>query len=565
MKTIILLLTAILIGGSQHASAQGALERQHPRVSELQDKLTEYARDYMKTRLPDIPFLVNVKIEPLRRAVNSGYQPQNEKLPFFEIVEEEIRDEWDDPTASMYTLQSRIQKATVLITLPKSLRGEEVDEIKDSLTSLLRLIPGRDEVRVELRTWSLGANFWYYVALGAGLLAALILGIYVVSRSWTTRLAGAISQIKPKEQSADVGASVSAPTSNENKTESLQNKSHLKFNDPLRTREFVNGRVAELLKNPNFPNLEAIIEMDKMAMNNPKELGALLMEFPLEKQAEIFGMSFNTSWLDAFSDPGELGPMSIELLDRLSRIHYNGKTAKFSQLLIQVWRLGEERSFFCKEITRDEAFAILKALPASIGVPTGRKTFPGAWAPLLDVGFVPKRLSESQIDDLMKKALHIKPHLDFKALDRYRQERDLIDYLQVASIAEEQDIYEALPKGSLLWNSRPPFYKIFEANDDILKKMLLKITLDDWSMALFNVSRERRKKIEDNFNSKQKYLLTHKMRIIDQSKYDRKLLSAARQKIGRIYFDLLNEAKISAQDSQVSSSEESVGTGDQAA
>ncbi|MCB0351611.1 MAG: hypothetical protein KDD38_10535, partial [Bdellovibrionales bacterium] len=182
------LMSIIILLSSVMASAQGALEREHPRVSELQDKLTEYARGYLQTRLQGVPFMVTVKLEALRRTSGSNYKPQQEKLPYYDLSEEEIRDEWDDPSASLYVLQSRIQKATVMISLPKALKEEEVQEIKDTLMNLLRLIPGRDEIKVEQRNWSLGATFWYYSMLAIGGLLLLLGGMLFISRNWAKRI-----------------------------------------------------------------------------------------------------------------------------------------------------------------------------------------------------------------------------------------------------------------------------------------------------------------------------------------------------------------------------------------
>jgi len=533
------LILMLVIGFSVGALAQAPAERQHPRVSELQDKLTDYARDYLKTRLPDIPFLVTLRIEALRRAPNSGYQVQNERLPFFEIAEEEIRDEWDDPSASLYALQARIQKATLIVTLPQSLKDAEADEIKDSLTTLLRLVPGRDEVRVERRSWSLGETFWNYVSLSAALLFAFLLGLFVVSRLGSKRLAAAILQIKPKDSDKGEGVALASaalsPIGSENKG---TNGGSLRFSDPLRTREFISGRVQTLGQEPNFPNLEAMMAMDKVAQLAPHQLGALMAEFPKVKQEEIFSLSSQHYWLDAFSNPGELGTEALELIDRLSRIYYEAEQKDWQALLIQVWRMGNHRTSFMKDLKKEDAFAILKRLPSSISIPVARIAFPGAWAVLLDAAYKPEDLSGPQVKKALEVALKRCPRLEFEALSRYRQDRDLLDFLQLASHTEEREIYEALPKDSYLWMVRPPFYKVFEAEPEIMKTILERVTLDDWSLALFNVPREMRKAIEDTFSSKQKYLFLNKMRVIDSVSFDKALMGIARAKIGKLYLDL---------------------------
>ena len=70
-----------------------------------------------------------------------------------------------------------------------------------------------------------------------------------------------------------------------------------------------------------------MIEMDKLANQSPKNLGALLMEFPIARQTELFGLSYNSSWLSAFTEPGELSSESLELVDKLCRIQYGEHSA----------------------------------------------------------------------------------------------------------------------------------------------------------------------------------------------------------------------------------------------
>lgn len=543
------------------AFAQGVVEREHPRVSELQDKLTEYARGYLQTRLQGVPFMVTVKIEALRRASGSNYRPQQEKLPYYDLSEEEIRDEWDDPSASLYVLQSRIQKAIVMISLPKALKEEEVQEIKDTLTNLLRLIPGRDEIKIEQRNWSLGESFWYYSGLVFGAVFLMLMGFVFISQSWTRRLSNAIMAIKPKER-AEGDAGVVNPGASLNTSGPNGNASNasgdLKFRDPLKTREFVSGRVQELLKNPAFPNLQAMIEMDKLAERMPKGLGALLMEFPLSKQKEIFSFSYKTSWLSALTEPGELTNESIELVDSLCRLQYDAASTDWQNLIIQVWRMGNDQSRVLKALSKEEAFSILKAMPSSAAVPAARLAFPGAWAVLLDPNFEPKSIGTSRVKEIYQSLVKEKPLNDFLALERFRQEKDLLAYLHIASVPEERDVYGALPKNSYLWQVRPPFYQILELKEEQLKKVFERVTLDDWALALFNVSRDYRVQIENLFNSKQKFLFTNKMRAIEAAGFDRGVLGHARERIARIYFNLVAEEAhlkiVKAEDSKATAS-----------
>lgn len=542
-----LILIAIL-GFANFSFAQAVTEREHPRVAELQDKMTDYVRGYLQTRLQGVPFMVTVKIEAMRRKPGSRYTPQAEKLPYYDLAEEEIRDEWDDPSASLYALQARVQKTTVLISVPQELKDAEVTEIQDSLSTLLRLVPGRDDIKIERRPWSMSTGFWNYVAVVIGALAVFLVGLLFISRAWATRLSTAIHEIKPKERNEDAAAG-SVNVGPVGGGAEMAGGMHtgpgasgdVSFRDPLRTREFIAGRITELVKNPGFPSLLAMIEMEKVAQRAPADLGALLMEFPFEKQKELFGLSFSTGWLSAFTDPGELSGESVLLADRLCRLQYDENPKDWEHLIVQCWRLESQLIPFLKSMSKDDAFAVLKSLPASIAVPAGRAAFPGAWAVLLDPDYKTPTISAARVKELYKTALGYKELNSFEALDMYKQEKDLLEYLAVCSVAEERDIYGALPKSSFLWQVRPPFFSVLELDSLILQAGFNKVSLDDWALAMFNVSRDYRKTVEAMFNSKQKFLFTSKMRTIDQNGVDKNAMGSARQRIARLYHEIANQ------------------------
>ncbi len=57
----------------------------HPRVVEVEEKLTKDAYQFLEKRFPKIPFIVNIEIDPLRRASGAQYGETGESLPYFEV------------------------------------------------------------------------------------------------------------------------------------------------------------------------------------------------------------------------------------------------------------------------------------------------------------------------------------------------------------------------------------------------------------------------------------------------------------------------------------------------
>lgn len=135
---------------SAFSSRTGAqTDTRHPRVSELEDQYKLQAMDFLKARFPHLPFSVVVSIDPLRRASGENYQTKQEVLPYYLLEDEEVRDEWDDPSASLYVLSRRIKSVQLTVSVPNTVDDDEIAEIKETLTSTLRLIPARDKIEIQ--------------------------------------------------------------------------------------------------------------------------------------------------------------------------------------------------------------------------------------------------------------------------------------------------------------------------------------------------------------------------------------------------------------------------------
>lgn len=153
----------------------------HPRVAELEDKIKKDADSYLEARFPGLPFSVTVSIDPLRRSFNSNYNPKGEVLPYYALDEENIQDEWDDPTVTLYSLINRVKKIYVTVQVPESLNEEELAEVKISLSQVLRLLPARDTIEITKRKWTLMPNLMTYALSVIGIILLLLLGMFIIA------------------------------------------------------------------------------------------------------------------------------------------------------------------------------------------------------------------------------------------------------------------------------------------------------------------------------------------------------------------------------------------------
>jgi hypothetical protein len=519
--------------------AWGEVIARHPRVAELEDKLAKDASLYLKGRFPEVPFLVTVSISPLRRG--DGYQKseKGESLPYFESDSEELQDEWDDPQVSWGKLMMRVQKAALTISLPDSLNDDEVAEVKESLFKLLNLTPARDEIQIQRRAWSQGGHAWLYGAIGSIALFLLIAGLFFTGRSAARHVGDALTSAAKSQGSSGSAASSSGPVA-ASPTHSPEggagdSSRDVQFNDPIRVREVMVRMVQDLSTSTAFPTLDDMIDLDALGKKDPALLGAVLAEFSDSIRSKLFALSSNRNWLEALLNPGLSNFDCLEVLQKLTRRTRAEKRAAWEQLLVYVWRLGDERGAFLKKLTQEQAFAILGSMPKSISVEVGRKSFPGAWGVLLDPGFHPAALADAMVQKLSTEALAAKPLSDLTLLERYRHEIELIEYLKIADIASEREIYEAASSDSMIHSMRPPFYLAVDATEEILKDFVPKSSIDQWAMALFNAPRTERFKIEKQFSQKQRFLFVEKLKAFDAHNPEPTQVGSAKEAIARFF------------------------------
>lgn len=553
-------------------------DTRHPRVAELEDQYKRQAMDFLKSRFPHLPFSVVVSIDPLRRVSADNYQAKQEALPYYLLQDEEIRDEWDDPNATLYVLSRRIKSVQVSVSVPSSVADEELSEIKETLISSLRLVPARDKIEILKRSWSGLPNFSVYAGIGLAAILIFLLGLYAITRMSLRRMTRSFSELQTSLGSKNNQASVSPPPvvsmADENKNSGMGG-GEFRFTDPIKIREVIAGRVHELLYSDEFPRLEDIVNLDRFAQNDSRSTGALISEFPLDMQRRLFSLGRGEYWMEAFIEPGELVPQCLEILERLCRVQKSKRGKEWEALLIQIWRMDElTRVRFLRTIEQEESMAIVHSMPKNVSVPTARQAFPGSWGAVLDPQFRPTKVTVERIKKIGEKAMEILPPVPFEILETYRQEKDLIAYLNVSDVAAERDIYRASPETAMIHRIRPPFYRVVQDDKAHMEQFVNMISLDDWALALFNVNRSERANIDRHFSNKQKFIFIEKLKALDSRNPELRQIGLIRERIARSYAEYmkglsLNQKAVDVEraqenepDSQVESDNEQNDSGD---
>ncbi|MFZ9596550.1 MAG: hypothetical protein ACO3A2_10785 [Bdellovibrionia bacterium] len=514
----------------------------HPRVAELEDKLTKDASTYLKGRFPDRPFLVTVSADPLRRATQKNPAAE-ENLPFLDFQHEEIQDEWDDPQISISYLMLRLKKVSVQISVPESISDDEAEEVKASVFQILHLTPARDTIEVVRKKWTAGPQNLSYAVLTGSALLIILLGFYFIGSRSATRFASALRELKISAQAQSGGASpalsLSATPASTRSTARDSSDSHgLAFSDPLKIRERVEDLIQVLQKQASFPTLNDLIRLDSLGQQNPQALGSILAELPLGIQKKIFSVTGDLPhWLEAFDQPASLTGDTLNLVEHLSRTPRDSSEAEFQEMLILVWRLGPKMQNLLQKIKSDEALTLLSTLPKVVSIKLARQILPGSWGALLNPEFRAKTLGPSQVRELKEKALEIKPLSDYEKLKTYRSDHELVEYLKLADLSEEREIYGAAAPSSLIHQLRTPFYPIFDQTQEFLQAFVTQASPEDWALALVNLSASERKKIDPAFSEKQKYLFLERIKAYENQTPDPTRVGEMRERLGQLFHE----------------------------
>ncbi|MBS1958107.1 MAG: hypothetical protein JST80_01415 [Bdellovibrionales bacterium] len=497
----------------------------HPRVAELEDSLRGQASEYLRSRFPDQPFLVSVSVDPIRRQTGkNNTDSDGEQLPYFEAADNEITDEWDDPNASLHQLQLRTTKIAMEISLSENVSDGERAEVRDSLYQSLHLIPARDEIKVETRKWSSTRSYTYYFITGVAIILFFLIGFSIVQRYGYKRISQALSNIQLHNSGSGGGGAVAAPvtvpSANSSDDRTIFGGSGMEFSDLVKAREFMVTLVSLSEKTSVFPTLNTMVYFDSLGKQNPAALGALLMELPANLQKKIFSYGADQHWYESMLQPGHFRMESVELFQMAVREATFAHEAHVEEMLIRVWRMRGELDTFLRGLDREVALSILSLFPKDEAIKYARKAFPGGWADLLDPDYKATKFTPALSKEIGEKAEKMRPLLDFSKLSHYRQLSELMKFLQTASPDEEKEVYLISKSNSMLHQSRAPFYPILDASDDKLDGFVQSFNPQQWTLALFNVDRGRRKKILDAMQEKQRFLFIERLKQLDQNHPD---------------------------------------------
>lgn len=527
----------VLFAQSSTALAQNT---RHPRVAELEKTLAHDGLELLKGRFPDKPFLIKVKIDPLFRDRPRGDRG-DEKLPYLDVVDDEITDEWDDPSVHAAILLDRVKRIFVNASVPANLSDDEISELKETLISNLGMIAGRDSVEISKRSWgtsekddgAFNRNTITWTIVGFILFSV---GLLIAAWLITSRLGKAFkSSQKSTGEKAAAAPMPSAPMPVlEAPRRDAPAFGDIKMSDPLKNREMLALGMRTLEGYKGFPSLDDMLILHKFGQESPSDLGALVCEFPPHLRAKVFSYSHGEFWLHGLSEPCEVNSASVEVLNKCLRVQRKESDSELDELRILIWRLQDKSAEFFRGIDQGEAFSLMFDLPKNMSLSIARNNYPGSWGMLLNPNFKPQSLDADRIRKLKERALGILELRDLSSLAKFKKQSDLLEYLKFSDSTTEKEIYIAAGASSMLPTIRPPFYKIFEMSEDAIKLLVPMMRIEDWAVALLNVERKDRKLFEAQFGEKQRYKFLELLKAFDSQPPSRELTGDTRARAGRL-------------------------------
>ena len=517
------------------------------RVPDVEAQIKKDVAEFFERLYPGSKYSLEVEITP--RGPGS-MEAGSDELPFFDFEDMEGGDPWENSELSVYALYGKIKSVKIAISLEENLKILNREGLEQKLLRDIRLIPGRDKVEFSImdspyleKRWASIFENHFYVTSFLMALAVLICGLLIVGvLNKKLNLNQGPQAQKEEKDASPTSRSTSMPFTMEQnsylKEKSSFGEGSISLSDPTKSLKLVGEKISEVLESEVFPLLSDMIVLEKLLFEDVRAFSQLVYEFPVDTQDKIYCLGRGERWYKGFSEIGELSPKVLFALETMLRNRRPKVDAAFESLLIQCWRMGEQCEDFLRELQKDEAILILSHLPKFFSIPLARKILPGGWGVLLgnEKSEVLQDINRTQ--QLIAAAREVCPELSRRSLDLYLNRQDLLDYLGVCEVNEEQEIYLISAKETGLLEVRPPFYLFFDLASEDMVNVFNSLSLEQWALILFNVPRAYRKKIDAVLSQKERFLLGSFLSQLDQTKPDLVKRGQLRKMVGRAVADL---------------------------
>lgn len=511
MKKILLLLMSLWIGTSAFASV----------VPEIEDYYNKKTTDFIQTRFPQRPFTVFIKVDTGEtKNVKRGELPdkKTKNLPYLDVSEE--GDFWSRTDLPLASFLPYLKTVVVKVEVDAQLTDAEFYKFKEDLFAYLKLSAATDKIEVTQMKWTaqnefLPRQYLYALALGIPLLLMLVF-MFITRMSVQSLVRGLSEPLKNISKSTEAFAGQSAIMSQGKKSFDSE-MSRADFLGSDNEREKIADLLSKTKEHLSDANGKILSFFEKWGAKEPFAVGAILNEMNADVVKELFRWGTGDWWTAALTRPSQWNGTVLMIL---TEAHHEMRK---QELLKQQWLMSADvkmLSMALSRLTAKEIGLVLKGksleaieplldlLSHEVVINVCKYMYPGEWGKIIDKGKNGKKpLPEALVKEVYKKALEMKALRDEADVSLLFLEADLVKYLNAAVTKDEREVYRTLPESSRLVKNRFPFFKVFESSTEVLKKLTVDVSLEDWALALADCDREEFEKVIPYFTERQKFMV----------------------------------------------------------
>jgi hypothetical protein len=531
MKKLLLLLVSLVMVEA-HASI----------VPEIEDYYNKKASDFVQTRFPNRPYTVFVKVDAGdARNVKRGEiaDRKTTTLPYLDVTEDN-NDFWARTDLPLASFLPYLKSVYLKVELDAHLTDAEFVQFKEDLFKYLKLNAATDKIDALHMKWSpqnevIPRNYIYGLALGVPFL--LIFMFTVITRmSVHSLIKGLADPLKNISKSTEAFAGQSVAV----------NQGKKSFESEIGQKEFAGGeneraQILDLLSKTKlfFNDLDGktLSFVERWGEQYPTAMGAILVEMNSDVVKELFRWGTGAWWTASLTQPGQWNKKMFMILTEAHQElrkaelmnQKNVISSEEKMLSLALARLSpKEIGIILKGKNLETIEPVLALLPQSVVINVCKYMYPGEWGKIVDKRrLTAKKISETLRKETYSKAIEIKALRDESDVNLLFLEADLVKYLNTAVTKDEREVYRTLSEKSNIVKNRFPFYRVFEASSESLKKLAADISLEDWAAAMIDCDREEVEKALTFFTDRQKFLVRSMTEQIKDASdvLDRKIVS----------------------------------------
>ncbi len=490
---------------------------------------------FLQRTLPDSKYIVSVRVIP---QLGTTSRKQSDYLPYFHESTADL-DPWENPDYPFFALLKFISTVNVKVSLDKGIRLEDSSLFKENLYKEADLILGRDELTIDYISFPRKAhNFEDYFSnpvIVSSFFGILIISmvIFLTVRNVKGNLGLSQNSNSSNSSSSNTQPSMSPSVSQVQTSTHSTSATMPSFVELSSSLKELPKKIEMILSDNSFPTTKDMVIFETLLKEDPKGFSYLMSVFPREVRMSVFSLGRNDEWIQAFCEVGLPSTMAVLAVEKILQARNQNSDPDLESLLTLMWRCSDNLIEILKDQEIPLNLSLLAMLPKDFSLPIARKLVPGNWAAVLS-SKTEVKIEKSVIAVLKKRCLQVKPLFAQDHINQLVSRKDLLSYLDYASPDMEEEVYQVISHELDLSEIRPPFFEVFYLGADQVQAILRSFSLQLFSIAILDIPRSWRTKLEEHLQPKQKEMLIEYLKKYDKERPSIAEIVAQRKSLAKI-------------------------------